>query len=359
MNDEIRIFEAIGAADPSLVARSERRPNRRLLPCGLAAAACLAAALILVYALPQRIIPGQGSNPPVTGTQDPPTENPVLPSRGASGAETFLPSHGSEIGALRMLSCAPQSSEKSVDFLIYINAQQFYICEDKGLYSIRSIHSLPDSFPACGLDILHLPGIAPADAMESAEEALTQHYGEIFREDPYYSVLPDSLYLRAGNGADWDAEQAELWFADDRQGGTFVITSRYFTEAEEGMGMCFRDMVSSFRIISPSDSIPEWMRSLQETADRLFPALFANDLSAVTDLLAEDADPDAYGEDVWSNLTIASVDYAPDSDRDPTSAVVSVKHRLNLEEGESFSYLTMKMIRRNGEWQLSWSGLEK
>lgn len=359
MKDEIRIFEAIGAADPSLVARSERRLNRCLLPRGFAAAACLAAALILAHCLPQRIIPGQGGNTSAIDTPAPSAENTVPPSHDPSGAETFLPSHGSEIGTLRLLSYAPQSPEKSADFLIYINAQQFYISEDKGLYSIRSTSPLPDSFPVCGLDILHLSGIAPTDAMESAKETLTQHYEEISHEEPYYSALPDSLYLRAGNGAGWNAEQTELWFVDDRQGGTFAITSRYFTEAEEGMGMCFRDMASSFRVISPSESIPEWMQSLQKTADRLFPALFANDLSAVTDLLAEDAAPDAYGEDVWSNLTIASVDYAPDRDEDPDSAIVSVKHRLNLEEGESFSYLTMKLIRRNGEWRLSWSGVEK
>ena len=101
------------------------------------------------------------------------------------------------------------------------------------------------------------------------------------------------------------------------------------------------------------------MRSLYETTDRLFPALLSNDLAGVSDLLAENADADAYGEDVWEHLSVASVDYALNDDRDPASATVSVKHRLNLEEGESYNYLTMELIRRDGQWLLSWSGIEK
>ena len=48
-----------------------------------------------------------------------------------------------------------------------------------------------------------------------------------------------------------------------------------------------------------------------------------------------------------------------DNDQDPVSAKVSVKHRLNLEEGESYNYLTMELTRQDGQWKLAWSGIEK
>ena len=245
-----------------------------------------------------------------------------------------------------------------MDFLIYVNEELFSIREEDGLYSIRSKSSLPDDFPKCCLDIPHLSGTSRADAKAAAEKALTEQYSDITSEEPA-AALPGSLYLRAGEGTDWDSEQAELWFVGDGQGGTFVLTARYFLEAEEGMGMGFRDMVSSFRVVSRNKVVPEWMRSLYEAADRLFPALLSNDLSGVSDLLAADADADAYGEDVWEYLTVASVDYTPDDDQEPSSAIVSVKHRLNLEEGESYSYLTLELIRQDGQWRLSWSGIEK
>lgn len=358
MNDSERLFLAIGGADPELIARSGRKRGNRWPAYFLAAAACLALVLTLgrvrlLWTKPPAVIP---PDPPVT--QDPDIGTPPGHSTpDPEGSQLILPEQGGEIGTLRLLSYAPRTQE-AVDFLIYVNEEQFNIREENGLYSIRNNDPLPDGFPECGLDIAHLAGISPDEAIQSAAESLSGRYAEIFQEDES-AVFPQCRYLRASAGTDWDSEQAELWFVNDGQGGTFVLASRYFQEAEEGLGMRFQDMVSSFRVVSLNETVPDWMRSLYEAADRLFPALLSNDLSGVSDLLAEGAEPDAYGENVWEHLSVASVDYAPDDDRDPASATVSVKHRLNLEEGESYNYLTMGLIRRNGRWLLSWSGIEK
>lgn len=357
MKDQERLFLAVGGADPGLIHRSEQKRRNRWPQYCLTAAACLALALTLsrvspLWAEPAIEPPDDQDHPVVTpgpdNTQNPPPGEERL----------LLPEQGDEIGTLRLLSYDPQSQTDAVDFLIYVNEELFFICEDNGLYSIRSNSPLPDSFPKCGLDILHLSGTSPTDAKEAAAEALKDRYAEVTSEE-MTSVLPDSLYLRASAGMDWDSEQAELWFVDDGQGGTFVLTAQYFLEAEEGMGMRFQDMVSSFRVVSLRKAVPEWMRSLYEAADRLFPALLSNDLSGVSDLLTENSDTDAYGEDVWDYLTVASVDYTPNNDQDPSSATVSVKHRLNLEEGESYNYLTMELTRQDGQWRLAWSGIEK
>lgn len=340
MNQQERLFQAIGEADPDWVARSGKRRRPWARYC-LAAAACLALLLAAGRFLPQ-------AGRPEPENHDHPGIAHKLPLR--------LPNNAS--GTLQLLSYAPLSQEDRVDFLIYVNEEQFSIREEEGLYSIRSTSPLPEDFPELGLDILHLSGTAPDAAKADAETAMRERYGTVTSEEPS-AALPGSLYLRAGAGTDWDSEQAELWFVDDGQGGTFVLAARYFLEAEEGMGRTFRDMVSSFRAISPDRAVPDWMRELYETSDRLFRALFANDLSSVSGLLAENADADAYGEDVWEDITIASVDYTPDNDQDPSSATVSVKHRLNRVEGDSCSYLTMELSRQDGKWRLAWSGIEK
>lgn len=333
MNRQEQLFQAIGGADPYLIARSEKRRRRHWARYCLAAAACFALLLTAKHFWPKPM-------PPAT-----------------MNAEGFAPGEtpwGMDGGNLWLLSYVPLSQEKALDFLIYVNKEQFEIHEENGIYSIRSKDPLPDSFPECGLDILHIPRISTEEAREEAEKVLVDRYAEIIPGDG----TPISS-LRASSGTDWDSEQAELWFENDGQGGTFVLIAHYFLEAEEGMGRLFQDMVSSFRMVSRDEFLPEWMRSLYETADRLFPALLSNDLSGVSDLLAKDAEPDAYGEDVWEYLSVASVDYVPDDDHDPTSATVSVRHRLNLEEGESYNYLTMEMIRQDGKWLLRWSGIEK
>ena len=358
MKDQERLYLAIGGADPELVARSERKRRSRWPAYCLVAAACLALALSLGRVLPSWTEQPAASTPDPPGTQDPDAVTPPeRPEPALDGPQLVLPEHGSEIGTLRLLSYAPQSQD-AVDFLIYVNEEQFNIREENGLYSIRNMNHLPEGFPECGLDIAHFAGTSPEEAQRSAEEALGRRYAEIFQEEESV-IFPQCPYLRASEGTDWDSEQAELWFVSDGQEGTFVLTSRYFLEAEEGMGTRFRDMVSSFRVVSLSETVPDWMRSLYETADRLFPALLSNDLSGVSDLLAEGAKADAYGEDVWKQLTVASVDYTLDNDQDPASAIVSVKHRLNLEEGESYNYLTMELTSQDGQWRLIWSGIEK
>lgn len=353
MKDPERLFLAIGEADPALVVRSDQRRRNPWPGLCLTAAACLA--LVLGYVF-QPWTEGPASTPP---DSQPPIADlpakPEIPAATPNGGELSLPEQGSEIGTLRLLS---DTQADAADFLIYVNEEQYSICEDQGLYRIRNINPLPEDFPECGLDILHLSDTSPEEAEKAAAEALRERYKDVTSEERP-AVLPDSPYLRASAGMEWNSEQAELWFVNDGQMGTFVLTARYFLEAEEGMGMRFRDMVSSFRVVSLGEIVPEWMRSLYEAAGRLFPALLSNDLSSISDLLAENAEANAYGEDVWKNLTVASIDYAPDDDQDPSSATVSVKHRLNLEEGESYNYLTMNLLRRDGQWLLAWSGIEK
>lgn len=353
MNAQERLFLAIGEADPELIARSEKTRRTHWLRYGLAMAACLALILTLGRAFVLRPEPPVLSgDPPPAAEQDPPGDDRT------DKGQLSLPEQGSEIGTLRLLRYAPESQSEAVDFLIYVNEEQFVIREEDGLYQIRSIDPLPDTFPECGMDITHLSGTTPSQAQQAAEAALRERGMEISAEE-LSAALPGSLYLRASAGLEWDAEEAELWFADDGQGGTFVLIARYFLEAEEGLGARFRDMVSSFRAVDLNETVPDWMRELHTAADQFSQALFANDLSGISGLLTEDAITDAYGEDVWSDISIISVDCTLDDDKDPSQAVVSVKHRLNRVEGDSFSYLTMNLVRRDGTWYLDWSGLEK
>lgn len=359
MTDQERLFLAIGGAEPELVVRSERTRRSRWPGYCLAAAACLALVVTAGRVLPLWTDPPVAVSTESPGTPDPGTESPSENGEPDSDGQMLsLPERGGEIGTLRLLHYVPQSQETSVDFLIYVNEERFTVYEEEGLYSIRSTDPLPEDFPVCGLDILHLPDTAPDAARLEAKRAAGEHNLAVSAED-LSAPLPDALYLRASAGTAWDDEQAELWFVSDGQGGSFVLTARYFLEAEEGLGARFQDMVSSFRVVSPDTVEPAWMTSLRDTADRLFPALLSDDLSGISDLLAENAQADAYGEDVWDSLTVASVDYAPDDDQDPSSATVSVKHRLNLIEGESYNYLTMELVRQNGTWLLVWSGIEK
>lgn len=45
----------------------------------------------------------------------------------------------------------------------------------------------------------------------------------------------------------------------------------------------------------------------------------------------------------------SAVDISPDSDEDPSAAVVSVRHRLSGEE--PYDLLTIELIQTDGQWK--------
>ena len=160
------------------------------------------------------------------------------------------------------------------------------------------------------------------------------------------------------SGAVWDAANAAVTLADDRQGGVFVLTARYFTEAAEGHGVNFADMAASFQPVPPDVTVPAWMAALRETVDTLMPALFSNEWPPEAEaLLAEGAQVDLYGEDVSGYVSIVGVDITADDDQAPSSAVVSVRHRISSED--SMTYVTMMLKYAEGRWLADSIGLEK
>lgn len=88
MNQQERLFQAIGEADPYLIARSEKqRRSRRPAYC-LAAAACLALVLAAGSVLSQRTgpvtAPPHGEAPPVGDAAETPPHDAGGPDEGSS-----------------------------------------------------------------------------------------------------------------------------------------------------------------------------------------------------------------------------------------------------------------------------------
>nr|WP_326185218.1 hypothetical protein [uncultured Oscillibacter sp.] len=324
-----RIFAALGGVDPALIERSERPRRRRAWPVAIGALAACAALLAAVW-LPRPAQP-EGTKP--------------------IQALSFT---GGDVGALHLCSIQ-YGPPPNAGFAIYVNEDIYTTTEENGVYTIRPVSTLPEAFPPIDLTITHMEGrYDKAAAMESVTQQLTETYAQV-------SGIEETeltLFRTAGDGAAWDDAQAMVLCVDDGYGGSFVLMARYFTEAEEGHGVRFRDMMDTFTVVYEGFATsPAWVGELQVAADRLMEAIFSHRLDTVSDLLAEDAVVDAYGEDVSGDVSVAAVDYAPDDDQSPASAVVSVKHRTSTEEG--YDYLTMELDYTDGRWLLRWAGIEK
>lgn len=337
---EERLFIAIGGADPALLERSGRGSgrSRALWRGGLAAAACLAVLCALAFSTRRPAVPVQPDGP----------QTPDV----APAAPEVLALTGGDVGRLHLVQLrygAEERDSAADDFILYVNEETYSGTWEEGNYVVRPLLPGPEGAPECSLTVAHREDTALEAAAEAVREALAEEY-DVVQEQPGAEGRA-SLAAWDGTewGAEWDAANAGVTLVDDRQGGVFVLTARYFTEAAEGHGARFADMMEAFQPLPDSVAVPQWMTALRETVDALLPAVFSDRWTPeAKELLAEDAQMCGYEEDVSGWVSISAVDIAVDGGLDPASAVVSVRHRLGGEEPAGC--LIMELSRQDGRW---------
>lgn len=354
MKKNERLFLAIGGADGDLLRRSERTGGRRLWGGVLTAAACLA--LLLTALLPRLTGGGGGVTPPPGGPDDSPGNPSVVVT---PPEDTALPTDNT-------VRFAPQSADAVFHFLqhtsdeavpgftIYINEEIYALSEENGSYVVRPREpvQIPGVSP-CELWITHRGDLSMEEARTSLPEIWRENYPELTGwEDSPFTGGP---HLCGWNGTEWDADYFEAFLFEDGRDGVYVVTFTCFTEAAEGHGARFGDMIRTFRPVQ--QGIPAWLTDLDSAAQAVTRAVLADDLSGAAAYLAEDAEMEGYGEDVSAYASVTSFNYTVDDVQQPARAIVSVQCRVDLEE--SWDYLTMELEYGDGTWKAIWSGLEK
>ena len=340
MTKQDRLFAAMNGADEALLARSEQVKKRRYLPVGLAAAACLVLAVggyLWLHSSSESPLP---SNDPPSSVESPSTAPQVQALRLSGG----------DVGTFYLHQLSYDTPSECSDFILYVDEESYRQVVKDGVYTIEPLANM-GNLPVCSLEISRQPDISLEDAAKLAAETLAETYATV--SAPQEAAIAEGLLVTGSNGLTWDAEQAEVYLVDDRQGGVFILVSRYFLEAAEGHGARFADMIGTFEVVTSGETAPVWLSELRAAGERLIPALFAGDLSSVADLLAEDAVMDVSLEE---GRSISSIDYTTDSDINPTRAIISVRNR-QLEN--SYDDLTIELVYEEGHWLAIWAGLEK
>lgn len=259
---------------------------------------------------------------------------------------------------LVQLKYAPKSMQQdSSDFIMHINEEIYQSSEQDGVYIIQPVIPASSELPECSLKIFSAIELSTTTVAESIIEELDKSFLNI--TDSSESTLINGLYLHADNGTEWNAEQLDIYIVDNLVGGSYVLVARYFTEATEGHGARFSDMIGTFEVVTDSEikETPEYIFQLRSTINMLIPAIFSNQISNVNEILADNAQIYAYDKDVMDDVSIQSIDYTVDNYEVPSTAVVSIKHRLSTED--SYNYVTVELFYKEKQWFVSFVSIEK
>lgn len=209
----------------------------------------------------------------------------------------------------------------------------------------------PDDLPVSELKIEFLPGLLPNAAMEQSrkEMALTSIHQD--QETERYS-------FRIDQGTDWNSVVKEVTIVGAGSCGSFRLTSQYFVEATEGWGSNFAQIVAGFTCPLSESPNPEAEKVIMDFADGYFSG---NRITMLANYYGDSQDlQDVYTQDA-SRVRIVSLqglDGLEDWIEKDGFAHVSLAF-LETEQDDSYSYLSMEVMKTQAGYRVTFYGLEK
>jgi len=142
------------------------------------------------------------------------------------------------------------SLEEGMDstYVLYVDKERYQFTQGKESDRVTFKGTLPKDTPEVNMEIKQERAKNPEQIAKKIEANLKQKYqevnviGEINEPIKGWAVIG-----RTGNK--WNSPVEKVYVVSNQQKGSFVITQRYFLEAEEGHGARFDAMLKDFHII--------------------------------------------------------------------------------------------------------------
>ena len=232
-------------------------------------------------------------------------------------------------GQYHLLQFRMDRKQDAPGFSLFINEEKYYTYEQEGVYVIQPRLS-PEKLPECRLEI-SWTGTPPEEEAQNVKRQLGSLYQDAWSSqsglvDGMWPPPWDAYIVWGGNGADWDDAQRLTWVVGDGGGGSFILSASYFTEATEGHGAMFYDMMCTFRT-EPEGDTPAWQASLEAAAEALIRETFSG---------------------MGVEASVSSIDYSVSQEGDALTAQVSVRYRQGGEE--PWETLELALSWGDGVW---------
>ncbi|MFD1864476.1 hypothetical protein [Planococcus chinensis] len=145
---------------------------------------------------------------------------------------------------------------KNAEYVIYIDEERYKMIKGAGDEPdvITTKEPLPEKFPEVSMTIEQVPDTAPDVLVGRIEEELKAEFPDLREvEQVEEPVAGYQLHGIANGGQAWDDPVVHAYVIRNGNGGSYVITERYFLEAAEGHGARFYAMLQEFHIVGAQE----------------------------------------------------------------------------------------------------------
>jgi hypothetical protein len=138
-------------------------------------------------------------------------------------------------------------------YVIYIDEERYKLVEEDGRDVIVTQTPLGDAYPEVSLSIEQSGNETPEQAVMRIQQELAGQYDTVKQPEAVTEPLEATLISAIDGGQQWDSPVAKVYVLSNERGGSFIITEKYFLEAEEGHGARFYYMLQQFTIVEETD----------------------------------------------------------------------------------------------------------
>lgn len=137
---------------------------------------------------------------------------------------------------------------KDSDYIIYIDEERYKLIPGDVSDIITTKEPLEDRYPEVSMEIKQYMDIEPSEMVVTLEKELASKYEKV-TETESVSDPVKGFKIHGISGSEWNSPVTNVYVVDNLNGGSFVITEKYFLEAAEGHGARFYAMLQEFKIV--------------------------------------------------------------------------------------------------------------
>lgn len=137
---------------------------------------------------------------------------------------------------------------KNAEYIIYIDEERYKLIHGEGFDIITTKEPLEEKYPEVSMKIEQFKDKTSAEMLTMLEGKLPTEYTKVTTTETVHDPV-EGYKLHGISGSTWDSPVTNVYILDNKNGGSFVITEKYFLEAAESHGARFYAMLQQFEII--------------------------------------------------------------------------------------------------------------